>query len=104
MQGVLICIMTLVLTLPFAACANDHVPLQGGNGGDKLSGGMIPQELAEIPSEYDSAADEQGALVELYYDTYESFSYEAQTRPLRKRAIMYLHTAIRKRKAITSYI
>ena len=82
--------MTLVLTLPFAACANDHVPLQGGNGGDKLSGGMIPQELAEIPSEYDSAADEQGALVELYYDTYESFSYEAQTRPLRKRAIMYL--------------
>lgn len=29
-------------------------------------------------------------LVELYYDTYESFSYADQSRPLEKRAIIYL--------------
>ena len=61
--------------------------------GRSISGGgsaQIPQELAEIPSDYYSEADEQGTLVELDYDTCESFSYEEETQPLRKRAIVYL--------------
>ena len=57
----------------------------GGNGS-----GAIPQELSEIPSGYYAEAGERGTLVELYYDTYESFSYEEGTQPLKKRAIVYL--------------
>ena len=58
--------------------------------GGSQTGGTIPQELAEIPTEYYATADEQGTLAELQYDTYESFSYEDATRPLQKRAIVYL--------------
>lgn len=47
-------------------------------------------EIREIPSEYFRAADEQGTLKELFYDTYESFSYEERTLALTKRAIVYL--------------
>lgn len=61
----------------------------GGNGGGTGSG-AIPQELSEIPSGYYAEAEERGTLVELYYDTYESFSYEEGTQPLKKRAIVYL--------------
>ena len=62
-----------------------------GTGGTPNSGSaQIPQELAEIPSDYYSEAAEQGTLAELYYDTYESFSYEEGTQPLEKRAIVYL--------------
>lgn len=50
----------------------------------------VPQELAEIPQEYYNPAKEQGTLVELYYDTYESRTYEQKTKPLQKRAIVYL--------------
>ena len=44
----------------------------------------------EIPSEYFSAADERGTLVELIYDTWESQTYEQKTTKLTKRAIVYL--------------
>lgn len=92
-QGILACIMALAFLFPFAACAGNApgggAP-SGGNGQTSGGSAQIPQELAEIPSEYYSAADEQGTLVELDYDTYESFSYEEETQPLRKRAIVYL--------------
>ncbi len=62
-----------------------------GTGGPPQSGFVrIPQELAPIPSAYTAEAEERGTLVELYYDTYESFSYETKTQPLEKRAIVYL--------------
>lgn len=51
---------------------------------------IIPQELKEVPSEYYSAAQQQGELVELYYDTWENLSYEEHTEQLNKRAIVYL--------------
>ena len=51
---------------------------------------VIPDALKEIPSEYFSAADEQGTLVELHYDTWESKTYEQKTTKLTKRAIVYL--------------
>ena len=51
---------------------------------------QIPQELETIPEEYFSPAAQQGTLVELYYDTYESKTYEQKTKPLQKRAVVYL--------------
>lgn len=50
----------------------------------------IPNELMEIPENYFSSASKQGTLVELYYDTYESVTYEEKTHTLTKRAIVYL--------------
>ena len=58
-----------------------------GNSSDTPA---IPDGLKEIPSEYFSAADEQGTLVELTYDTWESKTYEQKTTKLIKRAIVYL--------------
>ena len=50
----------------------------------------MPDKLAEIPQEYFSEADQQGTLVELEYDTYESMTYEKQEQVLHKSAIVYL--------------
>ena len=50
----------------------------------------FPSELASIPSEYFSKAGQEGTLVNLYYDTYESFTYEQQEKTLQKRAVVYL--------------
>lgn len=86
----------------FSACGTN------GNGSGNNSGGTssnipsitpgesgfertkFPAELAEIPDEYFRAAERQGELRELYYDTYESFSYENKTQPLQKHAVVYL--------------
>lgn len=50
----------------------------------------FPQELAEIPGDYYAPAQEQGTLVELPYETYESMTYEEKSQRLTKRAIVYL--------------
>ncbi|NTW38361.1 MAG: hypothetical protein HGA44_00500 [Cellulomonadaceae bacterium] len=50
----------------------------------------IPQELATIPKGFTSPASQQGTLVELNYDTFESMTYESGTQELSKRAIVYL--------------
>ena len=50
----------------------------------------VPQELKIIPQEYFLPADQQGTLVDLYYDTYESFSYTEKSKPLQKHAVVYL--------------
>lgn len=78
---VVICILTVLLTSFFCAC---------GKTLDHDSTGSVPQELETIPQEYYSPADRQGKLVELNYDTYESFSYEEHSQPLKKRAVIYL--------------
>lgn len=51
---------------------------------------MIPQEIEGIPDEYFKVSDQPGTLVKLYYDTYESFSYEKKSKQLKKRAVVYL--------------
>jgi predicted peptidase len=51
---------------------------------------QLPEELAVIPPEYNSPAAQQGTLVELEYDTWESATYEQHTQRLTKRAIVYL--------------
>jgi len=50
----------------------------------------FPQGLEAIPQDYFQQATQQGTLVELYYDTYESRTYAQKTKRLRKRAIVYL--------------
>ena len=99
MKKLFLCFLAVIMggLLALAGCApsdtggTEQTP--GSGNGNQTSGsfsGIIPQELAEIPSSYYNEADEQGTLVELYYDTYESFSYEEQSQPLNKRAIVYL--------------
>lgn len=51
---------------------------------------VIPDELYEIPEEYYQPAEKGGTLTELYYETYESFSYDEKKEKLGKRAIVYL--------------
>lgn len=50
----------------------------------------IPGEIKEIPQSYYTSADKQGTLEALYYDTYESMTYEEKSQILNKRAIVYL--------------
>ncbi|MBR1703170.1 MAG: esterase, partial [Lachnospiraceae bacterium] len=50
----------------------------------------VPDEITEIPSDYYNSAEEQGKLEELYYDTYESFSYVYKSQTLTKRAVVYV--------------
>lgn len=51
---------------------------------------MIPQEIEEIPDEYFKVSEQPGRLKYLYYDTFESFSYDEKSKPLKKRAVVYL--------------
>lgn len=80
----------------WVGCFNKNATYQGGSISDLPSGSgnpsaaVIPDELAEIPDEYKEIAKHQGTLTELFYDTYESFSYGVTNEPIRKRAIVYL--------------
>lgn len=50
----------------------------------------LPEELSPIPENYGAQADHQGTLEDLYYDTWESFSYDEHAQQLRKHAVVYL--------------
>lgn len=68
--------------------------LQGGSSENPIGSSeystIIPQEISEIPENYFSPANEKGTLVDLDYDTYESFSYEEKSEQLQKHAVVYL--------------
>lgn len=49
-----------------------------------------PNELVTIPQDYYEASQQQGTLVELIYNTFESRTYAQKTKSLTKRAIVYL--------------
>lgn len=66
----------------------ESVPISSENA--NMNTENIPQELQPIPADYDSPAEQQGSLVELMYDTFESTTYEQKTQPIQKRAIVYL--------------
>ncbi|MGI5887807.1 MAG: alpha/beta hydrolase-fold protein [Oscillospiraceae bacterium] len=51
---------------------------------------QIPDEIESVPDGYTEASDQPGTLVDLYYDTWESFSYEEKSTPLTKHAVVYL--------------
>lgn len=66
---------------------------QGAQAGINTKSGTehpVPAELEIIPQEYFQPADQQGTLVELTYNTYESKTYEQKSKVLTKRAIVYL--------------
>ncbi|WKV08483.1 alpha/beta hydrolase-fold protein [Thermoanaerobacterium sp. CMT5567-10] len=51
---------------------------------------MIPKVIEKIPDGYFKASEQPGTLTNLYYETYESFSYDKKSRPLKKHAVVYL--------------
>ncbi len=51
--------------------------------------GKIPDRLEHIPHGYEKPAQHAGKLVRLTYQTYESFSYEKKTHPIKKVAWVY---------------
>lgn len=57
---------------------------------EPVTEGSLPEELEEIPQEYSLEADQQGTLENLYYETYESRTYDQKSEILTKRAVVYL--------------
>lgn len=57
---------------------------------ETITTGKLPEKLAIIPQEYFEESEQQGVLVELAYDTFESMTYEQESTVLHKRAIVYL--------------
>jgi hypothetical protein len=51
---------------------------------------MVPKEIERIPDRYFDKSDQPGTLTDLYYRTYESFSYKKASKPIRKHAVVYL--------------
>lgn len=76
----------LVLTAAFTLCA---AALAEGEAFQPNSRD-IPAELAHIPAEYAQPAEQEGQLVQLDYDTWDSFSYADHTQKLTKTAWVYL--------------
>lgn len=60
------------------------------NEQDETISNVIPDELLDIPSDFYQESNEKGVLEQVYYSTYESFSYEEKTESLDKRAIVYI--------------
>lgn len=65
---------------------------------EKTESGKIPDQLAQIPEDYFTPAEEQGSLGRLTYKTYESMSYESQEKRLDKTAYVYLPYGYSKEK------
>lgn len=69
----------------------DGVSSDSEENEDSYTGTMtLPDALEDIPEDYLSPATEQGQLEDLYYDTYESFSYDQKETVLHKHAVVYL--------------
>ena len=80
MIKILCMMLILLMLLPTSAQAEDFIP----------NSRNLPAELAQIPEAYFQPCDTPGTMVRLDYDTWESFSYESKTYPLRKTAWVYL--------------
>ena len=50
----------------------------------------IPEALEVIPQEYRQSTDQEGTLIRLEYETWESFSYAEHSQRLTKAAWVYL--------------
>ena len=103
MRKIVITGLVMFMALLIAACASTEKFLseaaventaitktQDKNGQKTKHNVMIPKEIEEIPDEYFEASNQPGTLTDLYYDTYESFSYDEKSKPLKKHAIVYL--------------
>lgn len=56
----------------------------------RAAGLLVPDALTEVPEEYFAPAARPGSLSDLYYETYESFSYADKGQKLEKHAVVYL--------------
>jgi len=83
LRGVLVASTGAAAAAVLAACT----PSNSTPGANTLA---LPQDLAVIPQGFTSSAQQQGELVELAYETYESMTYEQKSQKLTKRAIVYL--------------
>ena len=97
MKRILLSLIAVLLSLTLCACGNPDAqnvtstPEPSTTDKPKIPQSIaVPQKLETIPEAYYSPAEEQGTLVELYYTTYESTTYEQKTQELEKRAIVYL--------------
>lgn len=68
---------------------DDAVRMEERND-EAVTNAKLPEELAQIPEDYFEDSEYPGTLVELWYDTYESMTYEEHSQVLHKRAIVYL--------------
>lgn len=68
----------------------EDVEVNGTEGKAAMTGKRFPQELIEIPQEYAVDASKKGELLDLYYDTYESRTYEEKSKKLTKHAVVYI--------------
>lgn len=99
MKRLIAATLSLVLLLgSLCACTNQagtdnssqQTPDSSAENTANVRKAVIPKELSEIPEAYFSPAENPGTLVDLNYDTYESFSYEQKSQPLEKHAVIYL--------------
>ena len=65
--------------------------------------GDFPQELESIPVAYLEPAQEQGRLEDLWYDTWNSKTYEQKTDSIRKKATVYLPYGYSKERQYNVY-
>ncbi|HEY0259461.1 MAG TPA: alpha/beta hydrolase-fold protein [Lacisediminihabitans sp.] len=97
-------VVLLVALVTLSGCTSGGPPMDNDSGsqtpsatavsqspsGMAVSTNPLSQVLEAVPQGYSSPAQQQGTLVELSYDTYESMTYEQETQELTKRAIVYL--------------
>lgn len=60
------------------------------NEGSETSDVLFPEELLSIPASYSEPCAEEGRVERLDYDTFEAFSYDSQSQPLSKNAMVYV--------------
>ena len=106
-KGIVILIMLIALSLILSACdsqtpvtsASSEVSgtessLEDENNGvlsdTEKDTNRFPASLTSIPDSYLTEAKQQGTLQDLYYNTYESFSYDEKSQKLQKHAVVYL--------------
>ena len=106
-KGILILTMLIASSLILSACdsqppdtsASSEVSgtensLEAENNGvpsdTEKDTNRFPDKLVPIPDSYLTEAKQQGTLQDLYYNTYESFSYDEKSQRLQKHAVVYL--------------
>ena len=73
--------LAFCLAFQFAACGSSFGEVQ------KV---LVPKEIEKISNRYFEESAKPGTLTDLYYHTYESFSYNDKSKPLQKHAVVYL--------------
>ena len=98
MKRAMIKCLAFFLVFQLTACGSSK---EASNMTGKSQGGQkvkISKEIENIPDKYMYNSEEPGTLVDFYYDTYESFSYNEKSKTLKKHAIIYLPYGYNKNK------